>query len=417
MPFLPGLAVVFVGIVDGGHAKVDQQVTTLVRELHVQAKPLPQTAVLALARHTSATTGIVKKLHTSGVISFEVVGGKELHLATYSGEGAVKTYVELSLTGGMLSAEDLATVRDAIADDFGIAVRARGSAPVAPVAAGRAGKSGDDEMPANLGTTQKHAPARAPERTASAVDAGDLTDSQPAPAPVDDTDLQAHAHATGGSPTRAGAALGFGVLARDFSPGPSMIHNYTMSPVGTINATGYVEPIAHVRLTVLGESTLTMHTPFTNGTSAPTSISRWEGAAGYAIRRGNVELVPTLGFGARSFSMDSTVAGRTPDANYDYLSAGLHAAMPLSGRLTVRASALFQPVVGGAQPTAMDLGEASRWAVALGASVELRFTHVFARAGADWQRWAWTWDPTGVPGNNTAVDTYTSGTLSVGANY
>jgi len=378
MPLLAGLAV-FVGMVDSGHAKVDQQILTLVHDMHVAEQKLPHAAAIALARHTSSSTSIVKKLHAGGAISFEVVGGKEVHLATYGKDGALKTYVELSLRGGELAPDDLETVRQSLAEDFGL------QPPPKAEAAPPAATTSDDEPVPGV--------------------------SPPAAATTTDTEVHAHVdHARTSS--RVGASLGFGAVARDFSTGPMTIKGLTSTPVPTLAIEGHLQPTARTRLSVFGETTLVMHAAMADGSSASSSISRWEATAGYALTSGALELAPAVGFGTRSFATDSTDTSRSPDSNYSYFLAGLDAAIPLGGRFSLRGHAFFEPAVGGAQSTTMTLGDASRWAIALGSGLEMHFTHAFARAGLDWQRWSWTWAAS--PG---AVDSYFSGSLSVGADY
>ena len=59
MPFLPGLAVVFAGILGGGHGGVDKQVKSVVHDLHV--KPINMTAgtLRTLTHHGEGTKDIV----------------------------------------------------------------------------------------------------------------------------------------------------------------------------------------------------------------------------------------------------------------------------------------------------------------------------------------------------------------------
>src|SRR5262249_34839400 len=96
---------------------------------------------------------------------------------------------------------------------------------------------------------------------------------------------------------------------------------------------------------------------------------------------------------------------------------GAQASVPLGAHLAVKGVTLFEPVISGAESTEMALGDASRWALDVGASIELRFAHVFARAGVDLQRFQWSWDMAGARGAGGAVDNYASGSVSVGAAY
>src|SRR5437588_8674073 len=109
MPFLPGLAVVFVGAIGGGHPKLHEQLKTIVADLHGSAKAIPSTSVAALTSHAATTKTIIKKLHADGVVGFELVGDKELRTVTYDGAGVQKSYLELSLVNGALGSDDMQT--------------------------------------------------------------------------------------------------------------------------------------------------------------------------------------------------------------------------------------------------------------------------------------------------------------------
>ena len=385
MPFVAGLAVL-VGMVDTGHTAVDRQIMTLVRSMHVPEKMLPKSAAVALARHAPSSAAIVKRLHATGAVSFEVVDGKEVHLATYGKDGALKTYVELSLQGGLLAADDLDTVRQSLAEDFGV----QPDAPAPPV-----------KPPPKVETAE-------PASSSDDEPAPGVSDRPPAASVT-----EVHARVDrGGAASLVGASLGFGAVARDFSTGPMTVKGLSSSPVPTVGIEGHLQPLAHVRLSVFGETTLVMHAAMADGSLASSSISRWEATAGYSLTSGPIEVAPAVGFGTRSFAIASADTARSPDSNYSYLVAGLNAAIPLGGRWLLRGHAFFEPAVGGAQSTTMTLGDASRWAIALGSVLEMHFTHVFARAGVDWQRWSWTWAAS--PG---AVDSYLSGSFSLGADY
>ncbi len=471
MPILPGLAVVFVGIAGGGHAKVDKQVASVVRELHVAKKALPESALRTLTRHKDGTKKIVQKLHSDGVVSFEVVGGHDLRLVTYDGKGDMKTYLEFSLSGGALAADDIGTLKDSIEGDFaGLQHEAPAPVQVAkaepeaeiemdptptpapakqmptvnkassrPVIAAKPAAApkpatpsldGDDEVPAALGgkavaTTAPRAPEETheakPVETANAdadavsLDEVEAMTSGDGGGGGGNEDTSLHASGTADS-LHIGASAGVGIAGRLFSPGPSNVIGYSSNPVGLVQFQGHVDPTAHWQLAVAAETTLAMSTPMVTG-MAPTRMSRWEATAGYKLAAGRFEIAPQAGFGRRTFSIDSTDPSRSPDGDYNYLIAGAKASTPITDHISVQGLALFEPVVSGTEPTEMALGDASRWAIDFGLGVELHYTHVFARVGGDWQRFQWSWDQAGSRGAGGAVDNYASGTLSVGAVY
>lgn len=426
MPFLPGLAIVFVGAIGGGHPKLHEQLKTIVSEMHGSAKAIPSTSVAALTAHSSQTKAIVKKLHADGVVGFELVGDKELRAVTYGGDGSMRSYLELTLQNGALGRDDMKTLEDSIADDFSIAkagpptkaapakaapVKSAPATPMAPLGE-------DDETPGALGkSTPKRAPAAAPVETADAS-ADASVGAEAEAGPVDAGEVHASSKSSGPSGMHAGAVLGFGVVGRSFTPPPtSGIVSYGSSPVGMLSGEGFFSPTKNLNIRAFGETTMSMQTAMGGGVSAPTTITRWEATAGYAVTHGTVELSPVAGIGRRAFAIDSTATIRSPDGDYMYLIAGAVAAIPVANRVTLRGSALFQPCIGGAQPTEMMFGDASRYGLDLGASVEMRWTHVFARAGIDWQHFSWAWDGADPGEAGGASDAYTSGSLAVGADY
>jgi hypothetical protein len=152
--------------------------------------------------------------------------------------------------------------------------------------------------------------------------------------------------------------------------------------------------------------------------AAPTAMSRWEISADYIVHPGRVVVAARGGLGRRSFSIDTNDASATPDSNYNYLILGATVSTNLGRHVTVAGIAAFEPVVSGSEPTEMAFGEASRWAVDVGAALEVRpHAHVFARIAADVQRFAWSWDGAGARGSGGAVDMYPTGTVSLGAEY
>jgi hypothetical protein len=261
------------------------------------------------------------------------------------------------------------------------------------------------------------APETKPVDTAAggdAVSADEIASLTEAPA---ETETPAAASSTLAA-LHLGAAVGFGVASRYFSPSPSTVAAFSATPVGALQLDAHVSPTANTQLTVLTDRTLQMTTPMRDGSIAATSISRWEALGDYAlIRSGAVEVGPRVGAGRRSFSIAAMDPARTPDGEYDYLVLGMYGTAKL-GKLTVRAAAAFEPVVSGTEPTEAAFGEATRWAFSLGGALEYRmFGHVFARAAAEYQRFTWSWDMAGARGAGGAVDEYPSGTLSLGADY
>lgn len=393
---LAALAVVYVGIAGANTSALDTQLAEVAAQAHVQRRKLGPAAVRAIGSRGENSHELVEQLHVDGVIGGELVessGHLVLHLIIYAGDGHMKSYSEVPLATRSLTKAELETLRGNFDEEV---------ASLAPAA--RA-------APAPLAEIEFDEPARAaapvPEHVAAPTEVADAN-------AVDASELEALNAVGGGSDTESTALapeqlhlavdVGFGVVARSFTPGPATVAAYSSSPVGALALAGRIEPTENLRIGVAYEHTIGM----TSGMS-PTSIDRWEVAGGYQLA---THLRADLGLGHRGFAIDSSNTGRTPDGDYNYAIAALTGALAL-GRLSLDARLAFEPVLWGAEPTEMSFGSASRWAIEATVAAELRATsHVFLRAAFDYQRFSWTWDKVG-----GATDGYPSGTLSLGARY
>jgi hypothetical protein len=434
MLFLPGLAVVFAGILGGGDSGVDKQVRAVVRDLHVEQIAVTPATLRTLTHHSDGTRELVKKLHVHGVIGFEVVtghGSPTLRLVVYDADGGLKTFTELSLGAHGLGADDLDVLRSNLQDDVtalgGGNAEPSAPAPPPPVKAiaktapapKQAPASAQDEI--ELDPTPA-APAEHTAKPAQTADAADDAVSADVVAAITGSAGEGVDATPAGSASGSlhlGAAVGFGIASRFFTPSPSTVAAYTATPVGAMQLEAHVQPTTHLSLSVLTDHSLQMTTPMRDGSIAATSMSRWEASGSYAlIRSGTLEIGPRVGAGRRSFAIDSMDPARSPDGDYNYLIVGVGGTLRVSPRLMVRAAAAFEPVVSGSEPTEMAFGGASRWALDVGGAIEYRpMAHVFARASAEYQRFTWSWDNAGARGAGGAVDEYPSGTLSLGADY
>jgi hypothetical protein len=467
---LPELAVVFFGIVGDDTGRVDQQVHLMLQE-DVTVTKLDVRRARTLARHGEASRGIVRELHVDGAVGGELIranGRRTLRMVVYTADGAMRSLFEVPVTGKLLTRDELAMLHENLADDVAALHKAAPIEPPPPepkkaTAVDEAiimddeqpkqlkrGKAKAEPKPEKIEKIEKIEPKLAVhvEPKAKPVELPKLakleTRAEPKSVPVDDGEvpggggrkaapvetaevsLDEMMTATNGvdtlvpGPSRdlhLAGAVGLGVSARNFAPGPSTLMGYSSSVVPTIHFDGRVEPTAHVGLAVVAERTLAMSTDLADG-SAPTTMSLWEATAGYTGHVGSLAVTPMVGVGRRAFSIMSNDPARAPDNSYDYLLVGAGSELAIGKRVAVRAHLAFEPVVGGTEPTEMVLGEASRWALAVGAAVELHpVHHVFVRASADYQRFAWSWSAAGSRGAGGAVDHYPSGTLSLGAEY
>jgi len=438
MSVLATLAVVFVGVGGPHSARIDRQMQSLLHhDAHVVSRRIPERARHVLARHASGARQIVQRLHVDGLVAGEIVRHRRhrsLRLVVYGPEGGLKDLVEIPINRLALDRPDLEALRSNLVPDVVAMTSAHPS---------RDTDQSDDDAPLPKAHRTRHAPATAPSQasdddnplgTSSASDdssssagsdAADTGAADPAASSSDDD------AAAGGSDDGFDlsslsvdepalglrAAVGVGLAGRTFSPGPATVPAYSSAPVGSVRLDAEIAPSRRIALDLTAERTLAMSTPLING-NAPTSMSRFQVSGAYAVTHGHVQLAPMIGLGHRSFVIDSTDPSRSPDGHYNYLVMGGRMIIPMGKKLSVGGIAAIEPVISGAEATMMSFGPAKRWALELGAAVEVRpRKHVFVRATADYQRFAWSWSLAGDRGAGGAVDNYPSGTVSVGADY
>jgi hypothetical protein len=468
MFLLPLLGVVFVGILGDDASKIGKQLQAALGDAQVERLAVPTPALRSLSKHSDTSRELVQKLHVDGVIGGELIAAKGkliLRLVIYDANGRLASLSEIPLSGRTLSADELEVLQSNVGDEVGSLTRAaQARKPVAapkpepkpvaaapkpepkPVAAAKpartvaiadpfaepepAAKSKPDPAPAAPPKPIKPpalkvvepTPDPAPAHAAAPTEVADASDT------VRPEELEAamagateaavgEVTATNAATLHIRTAIGLGVTSRLFSPGPTTVPGYAAAAVGAVRFDAHVQPTRRLGIGVVAERTLAMSTPMAGG-DASTTISRWEATSSFSLTTGSLEIAPQLGFGRRSFTIDSIDPSRTPDGEYNYLIIGAAASRPLGSRLSLRANIAFEPVVSGSEPTEMAFGEASRWAFDIGAQVEAQLTtHLFARASADYQRFTWSWESAGARGAGGAVDGYPSATLSIGADY
>jgi hypothetical protein len=413
---LPWLAVMFGGILGNGNPEADRMSTEIVaavrERVDISTIKIPPKQLAAITHHSSGSREIVAKLHVDGLIGGELIdhdGTLTLRLVVYGGDGGMRSLSEITLKNRALGFGDFAAIRSNLSDEA-LALAPKPAPRPAPVVA-------------------KVAPRPEPEpeiemEPASAAPPPEVADASPA---VDDepSPIEAVPEAiTASAPTeededpalglRVGAGLGF--VARNFAPGPATVPGYSASPVGAVSFTAQIQPAKRLCLDLLVDRTLSMSTPMGDD-MATTSMSRWEASADYSLHTGRVTVASRVGLGRRAFTIESNVAGRTPDSDYNYLILGAAASAALGHSVSLHGFAAFEPVLWGTEPTEMAFGEARRWAVDFGAALEIRpRAHMFARVAADLQRFAWSWEA-GDRGAGGAVDLFPSAMASVGAAY
>ncbi len=454
MPLLPVLAVVFVGIGGGDSAKLDHQIHSLLhKDARVEQATVSPAELRTLTHHADGCKQIVRKLHVEGVVGGELIEGHgrlTLRMVVYDGDGGMKDLIEWPLSARALAKADIEALRSNLIPDV---VDLAGAGGGGGTSDGSNDGSGDDDgdgsndepapapapppMPA-LARMGRHeraptaAPAEVPDAPASSSDddhahkAAPTTTADSSDSVGPEESLENTSTSLGGADTDASepdpalrmrASIGIGLASRSFAPGPSTVAAYGSSPVGAVHLEAQIQPSTRTALSVLAERSLGMTTPLMDG-AAPTTMERWQVSGAYAMTTGTIQVAPVLGLGSRSFSIDSKDPSRSPDGQYKYVVVGAAASAALGSRLTLGAQVALQPVFGGAEPTEMAFGEASRWGFEAGASVEMRpRDHLFVRATADYQTFSWSWNAAGARGAGGAVDSYPSGTLSLGADY
>ena len=451
----PWLAVVFAGILGGTKEEAKQvghQVIEAIRDM-VELEPIivPPKDLRVLTHHGGTSSTIVDGLHVDGLIAGELIddhGTLTLRLVVYSSKGSMRSLTEIPLTKRRLGQDDIASIRTNLSDEVTSlapkalarpAVAAKATPVVAPkpapvVVAKAAPVVAPKPAPV---VAPKPAPVVAVKAAPKAAPPADpapeidmSVEAEPTTvAAADDAEVPAADEPAVTASTTASAeddedpvlgmrvAAAFGVSARNFAPGPVTLPGYSASAVGTFGVTAEIRPAKRLCLDAVVERTLAMSTPMGN-VMAPTAMSRWEISADYIVHPGRFVVAARGGLGRRSFSIDTNDASATPDSNYNYLILGGTVSTNLGRHVTVAGIAAFEPVVSGSEGTEMAFGEASRWAVDVGAAIDIRpRAHVFARVAADVQRFAWSWDGAGARGTGGAVDMYPTGTVSLGAEY
>jgi hypothetical protein len=453
------LSVIFVGIFGTGSTRVERQVESLLHhDAGIESSKIASGDLHQLTRHADGSAGVVDKLHSDGVIAGELIdatSGVTLRIVMYRADGSLKSLMEIPLAKRLLTKDDLSVLRTNLEDDIADLVRAAARKPAvapdpaplppSPVVSARA-----DPPPApRLAPPAPHPAPVTRVQTAAPTPAAPPRVETPPPPPVvaevapdkdatqqkdsDSVSLAELEATTAATPADAaadsdpkvaaspslglGAAAGFGITQRSFSPGPATLPAYSSSPVGTVQFDAHVSPVARFAIGVHMETTVDMTSSLASG-SAPTTMTRWEAVASYRWSIGSASLEPTLGFGSRSFAIDSVDPTRSPDNDYNYIIAGARLSLPISERMTLLGTFAIEPVIGGKEATEMSFGDASRWAFDLGAAVEARpWSHVYVRAGAGYQRFSWSWDMAGARGAGGAADSYPSGVVALGAEY
>jgi hypothetical protein len=435
MPILlPLLDVLFVGLVGTDPGHIDRQIVQAEHRLKV--KRVTSADAKALAANDDSSIAVVKKLGADGVVVGQLVTesrrNHSLRLVIYNSEGTMTSMSELPLgVRRMLNRDDIAVLKSNLGDEVtsllaakdeprkAVAKRAPVSASDDPLAsAGTTGADlasggGDDDDP--LGKK----PQQAKPTTTAAADTGDgAGDNTQVKAASGDT-----AATAGAVRDLIGADVGVGVVSRSFDPGPSTIRGYGAGtiPMAHLNITAH--PFAHATANFFYERTLGMETVLegdSNSQAIASEVQRWEGTAQYALIHGKVDVAPMVGVGYRNFAVNTppTMNDRSPDGSYTYAILGGLVSYPVTPKLHIHGSLAFEPMIGGAEPTIGLVGASTRWGLDVGIAAEYYITdRIYTRAALDYQRIEWSWNAQNMVPAGTALDSYPTGTIAVGARY
>lgn len=421
MMMLAWLAVAFGGIVGNGApeaGRIGKEIAAAMTEQAEIARiDVPAKKLAVIARHGSGSRDLVAALHVDGLVVGELTdkrGTLTLRLVVYGPDGGLRSLTEMTLQRRALSLDDFAAIRENLGSDV-VAMSKAASKAAPKVAAKAEPKIAAKPAPAPEPEIDVEPEAPPPTQVAAADDAESPLETAAAEPSVSASAIVEEEDPDPVLGLKLG--LGLGVIARNFAPGPSTVTGYSSSPVGSISLSAQMQPARRICLDALVDRTLTMSTPMGADTAA-TTMSRWEVSGDYTLRQGRISFAGRLGLGRRAFAIESDMAARTPDSDYNYLIVGATATADFGHHIVAHALAAFEPVLWGTEPTEMAFGEARRWAVDVGAAIEVRpREHVYARVAADLQRFAWEWTAAGARGAGGAVDLFPSATLSLGAVY
>jgi len=409
MLLLPLVDVLFVGLVGTDPGNVQGQLTAIFADQKVVAHKTAAADIKALTHQDASGPGIVKKLASDGVVASEIVVNKGHHslvIVVYNASGELVSMSETPFAGKKLASAELAMMHDNLDDELNrlvtkshkVAAKQPATKP-APAPTAPASAPMTSEAPLPESEDDPLSPHKATPVATATADAPDASTTVTAAAPSKPRSFGIHGD------------LGFGIMTRSFSPGPATATAFDSSPVPSIQLEVIAEPIKNLSVGVDFERTLTMHTAVGSENDS-TSITRWEGRAGYALLGGHLR--PEVGVGRRVFDLDTTNASATPNADYIYVLVGATASADITPKVSVFGSVAVEPVFGGQDQLDMSLGIASRWAFDVGAGIEVRpAAHLYARAIADYQRFSWSW----ADADSGASDGYPSAALQLGARY
>ena len=216
---LAPLAVVFAGVAGDPAMEIAHQLAPVLDAAQVSPIAVPPPDLDALVHDDDSTAAIVQALHRDGVIAAELTpadGAFVLRFVAYRADGQVVLARGTPIANETLTGDELAAVAATIAAALDAIP------PAAP-------------PPEQL-------PAVTPREIAEATSSSAEASAEPA-AP--------HVH----------AELGFGVVARELSPGAATVAAYSSSAVGAIRGSGGIDVTSDLHLAMMAEQALAWYLP------------------------------------------------------------------------------------------------------------------------------------------------------------
>ncbi len=386
----------YAGVVGPRTSGIERQLgEILTREVGAETIVLDESLRRSMALRQRPARKEVRALGGEALVIGRLRTGSSFVLQTvlYDRSGQVRGRFDIPLGQASLDAAAEERIRNELV------ARVREIAPVepkaAPVAAAPASAPAPDtETPPGLGTPPAPA-APAP----------------PAPA-AEPVVMVARTRDPGGvlPGLTTEASMGIDFVSRTFTPEPRAIPAYQINSVPALRLAGNVQPVSWLAFAFALDRVVGLDSKL-EGQPVPTTLSSWQLRANVMARRTGWSVGGSIGYGQRTFAIESKSPARSPDGDYGHLIVGLRGRADL-GRFSLIGEMAYEPVVSGEESTMGAYGNAQRWGIEATAGVQCQvWSFLLLGAHAGYQRFAWDWPSRGLGG---AVDDYLTFGLSAG---
>ncbi len=393
----------YAGVVGPRASGVERQLGELLaREAGTETIVLDEPLRRAIALRQRPARRSVRELGGEGLVIGRLRAGSSfvLQAVLYDGGGQVRGRFDIPLGQAALDAAAEERVRREVLPrlrEIAPSARPKPASPAPAPAAIEAepepeGADGADEEPAS-----ERVPAPAPAKVASAA------------APVVILVRPRDQGALPGLTTEA--SLGVDFVSRSFTPEPRAIPAYQITSVPALRLHGNIDPVSWLAFAFSIDRAIGLDSRLL-GQPVPTTLSVWQLRANLMARRNGFAVGGTIGYGHRSFAIESKSPARSPDGDYGHLVAGVRSRVDLGAQVSLIGEVAFEPVVSGDESTMAAYGTAQRWGLEANGAVQWQLgSFLLLGAHAGYQRFAWDWPARGLGG---AVDDYVTLGLSAG---